>query len=52
MRRVCGDAMSVAELAVDDIYSAHGERRAKLRIGARIAEGVVTAVGDAVIALN
>lgn len=37
---------------VKEIYDVDGERRARLRIGARTAEGVVTLDGDAVIALN
>lgn len=37
---------------VIEIYPADGEWRAKLRIGAKTSEGIVTLEGDAIIALN
>lgn len=37
---------------VVEVYEAGGERLAKLRVGARTADGVVTLDGDAVVALN
>lgn len=37
---------------VTDIFELNGERRARLKVGARTGEGVVTLEGDAIISLS